>query len=118
MRDVIPRAGSSAGQAIRRTLIAAGIYAALPAAVAAGCLALRALASIGLLPEMVPALAVLAILLAALACFLYPFGTPRILPGRYFDRFQVSAAERKAGLFALAGALVVIAVLYRLVAAI
>lgn len=93
----------------RRVLIAAGIWAVIPAAVVAVLIFIRLLASARVLPESAPALAVLTVMLAAIVWLLIPFRKPLLVPRHYFERFQVSEAERQVGLGAL---IVTFAMLY------
>lgn len=92
----------------RRVLIAAGIWAALPVAVIAGCVLISVLASVGLLPAMLPPLVVLTVLLVAVIWILIPFGKPQIPAQRYFERYSISEAEKKVGMFVAVGVFVTV----------
>ena len=83
----------------RRVLIAAAIWAVLPAAIIAICILISVLASAGLVPQTLPPLVLLTVLLVVIVWLLIPFRTPQIPPQRYFERFSVSEAEKKVGLF-------------------
>lgn len=97
----------------RRVLIAAGIWAMLPAAVVAVYALISLLASAGILPQMLPPLVALTVLLVTVLWVLIPFRTPQIPPQRYFDRYLVSEAEKKVGFFLLVGVFVTLtAILY------
>lgn len=97
----------------RRVLIAAGIWATVPATVLAVLVCIRLLASTGILPDVVPGLAVLAVVVAALLWMLIPVRKPALPPLRYFERFSISEGERKAGLASLVVALIVFYVLWQ-----
>lgn len=96
----------------RRVLIAAGIWAVLPAVVVTVCVLISLLASAGLLPEVLPPLVVLTVLLVTTLWILIPFRTPRIPPQRYFDRYSVSEGEKKVGLFLLIAVFVTLAAVW------
>lgn len=96
----------------RRLLIAAGIWAAIPAAVVAGLIFIRLLASAGVLPEALPALAVLTVMLVAVLWLLFPLKRPQIPPQRYFDHYSVSEAEKKVGMVLLIAVFVTVAGLW------
>lgn len=97
----------------RRVLIAAGIWAALPAAVVAILASIRLLASTGLLPEVAPPLAILTVVLGALLWMLIPVRKPALPPLRYFERFSITEGERRAGLASLLVALIALYVLWQ-----
>lgn len=97
----------------RRVFIAAGIWAAVPAAVLAVLICIRLLASMGILPDVVPGLAVLAVVVAALLWMLIPIRKSALPPLHYFERFSISEGERRAGLVSLVVVLIVFYVLWQ-----
>lgn len=104
MRTIVPGKDTPAGHALRRTLIAAAGWAALPAALAALCVLTAVLTSAGLLPEATKPLVLMLVLAVAVVSVIGPSTRLRGLSEYVFDRYSITDEERIRGyvIFAIA----------------
>lgn len=98
MPDMIPPPEKPAANAIRRALIAAAGWAALPVALAALLALTYGAIYAGLLPQFAAPAVMTAVLALAVVLIVKPFSRLRRLSEYVFDRYSITETERSHGL--------------------